>query len=92
MRNNLPKSRPLTNETAIVNLDNKTGSGTHWVCCKKQGNKVSYFNSFGNLRPPKELIKYFGKKTKISYNYRRYQKFNSFNCGHLCLQFLHSNN
>jgi len=32
------------------------------------------------------LIKYLGNK--LNYNYERYQKFNTYNCGHLCLEFL----
>ena len=91
MRDSLPKSGPLYNETAIVNLDSKNNIGSHWVCYKKRGKLVHYFDSFGNLRPPSEIINYFGKDVKIKYNYRRYQKFNSFNCGHLCLEFLLNN-
>lgn len=91
MRNGLPKSGPFINESAIVNLDSKDREGTHWVCYKKRGNHVAYFDSYGNLKPFSELLKYLGPNTKIRYNYRRYQKFNSFNCGHLCLQFLSNN-
>lgn len=87
MRDKLPK-RPLTNETAIVNLDNETGPGTHWVCYIKRGNNVQYFDSFGNLRPPKELLDYFGKEARVFYNYNTYQSFDSVVCGHLCILFL----
>ena len=57
MRDSLPK-KPLINESAIVNLDSTSGPGTHWVCYKKRKNKVKYLDSFGNLKPPNELIKY----------------------------------
>lgn len=53
MKDALPKN-PLLNESAIVNLDNASGEGTHWVCYKKIGNNEYYFDSFGNLRPPTE--------------------------------------
>lgn len=49
--------------------------------------KVFYFDSFGNLRPPKELIKYL-KGCDIYYNRERFQHRNPWNCGHLSLQFL----
>lgn len=62
MRNSLPK-KPFPKELAIVNLDDKNGKGTHWVAYKKYGHRVTYFNSFGDLKPPKELMKYFGKKS-----------------------------
>lgn len=84
------------NETGIVNLDSIFGPGTHWVCYRKRGNIIDYFDSFGNLRPPIELIRYFQssrqKPIKIYYNYNRYQSLNAVNCGHLCLSFLNSNN
>ncbi|XP_034944924.1 uncharacterized protein [Chelonus insularis] len=32
----LPKSSPWKNESAIINLDDKTGPGTHWVAYKKR--------------------------------------------------------
>lgn len=94
MRNALP-SKPNLNESAIVNLDDKDGNGTHWVAYLKRGNKILYFDSFGDLGPPQELVKYFGGKetmtTTILYNTKRFQDFDSHTCGHLCLRFLLSN-
>lgn len=89
MRDTLP-SVPRKYESAIVNLDSHTGGGTHWVSYKKRDNKVYYFDSFGNLAPPLELLRYFGD-CEIYYNYKRKQNFNSVVCGHLCLKFLCSN-
>lgn len=57
MRNTLPKFSNK-NECAIFNLDSSEGHGTHGVAHKKHGNEVEYFDSFGNLKPPKELINY----------------------------------
>lgn len=87
MRDALPNA-PHTNESAIINLDSQYGSGTHWVCYKKRGHLVYYFDSFGNLRPPPELVNYFGPQTRLEYNYKRKQGFDSVICGHLCLKFL----
>lgn len=87
MRDNLPESKPLRNECAIVNLDSSNGPGTHWVAYYKKGSHIEYFDSFGNLQPPNELIDYLGDK--IKYNYIKYQDYNSVNCGHLCLKFLY---
>lgn len=89
MRNALPKN-PKKNECAIVNLDNVNGSGTHWVAYKKVGNSVIYYDSFGNLPPPLELVSYFGKKVIIKYNYKQDQSYTSIKCGHLCLKFLYN--
>ena len=88
MRDTLPKS-PKQTESGVINLDRNIGFGTHWVAYKKIGNKVVYFDSFGNLKPPKEFVKYM-KNVKISYNYDQYQNYGSTNCGHLALAFLYN--
>ena len=86
MRNSLPTDGPKINESAILNLDDVRGRGTHWVAYCKIGKNVNYFDSFGNLKPPKDLLNYLGVDN-IKYNYETYQAFDSFNCGHLCLKF-----
>ena len=87
MRNSLPANGRKSNEAAIINLDNETGPGTHWVAYRKTGRHVIYFDSFGNLKPPKELVNYLGVDL-IHYNYEKFQDYNTFICGHLCLKFL----
>lgn len=89
MRDCLPK-KPYLQECGIVNLDESMGCGTHWVAYYKNHNYKEYFDSFGNLQPPIELIDYL--KYPIQYNYKQKQKFNTFTCGHLCLQFLFDKN
>lgn len=92
MRNTLPKSGPRKNECAIVNLDTNNGAGTHWTAYRKNDSIVNYFDSFGDLPPPIELLKYLRAgptpSKKIMYNIDRQQNFNSVVCGHLCLKFL----
>lgn len=88
MRDTLPLT-PRKNEAGIVNLDVERNRGTHWVAYKKRGNLAEYFDSFGALKPPKELIRYLGDKVKVTYNNDSYQNFNEINCGHLCLEFLY---
>jgi len=57
------------NESGIVNLNNAEGPGTHWVAYAKRSNHAIYFNSFDNLRPPKELVQYLENNvTHIEYN------------------------
>lgn len=90
MRNALPTTRPWINENAIVNLDDESGRGSHWVCYKKRGDLVYYFDGYGNLRPPVELMRYFTSAVDVRYNYERKQPENSVICGHLCLEFLSS--
>lgn len=88
MRNAMPKKGPRKNESAIVNLDDKEGPGTHWVAYEKKNREIIYFDSFGNLYPPQDLIQYFGDGSIIKYNHQNYQKYDTIICGHLCLKFL----
>lgn len=91
MRNNLPK-KPRSNECGIINLDGMEGPGTHWVAYNKKGNRSTYFDSFGNLPPPQELIQYLLCSSNIEYNYTKFQDYNTYVCGHLCLAFLLNKN
>lgn len=88
-RDKLPKKIRKT-ESGVINLDADRGPGTHWVAYKKIGDVVNYFDSYGDLPPPSEAVKYFmsGDPVHILYNHQRYQQFTDYNCGHLCIQFL----
>ena len=88
MRNALPTSGVHRNESGIVNLNDATGPGTHWVAYAKRNNRIVYFESFGNLRPPKKLVRYFENgATTIEYN-RTSQTYDQSFCGQMCLRFL----
>lgn len=91
MRDSLPSSSPRRNECGIINLDTTQGPGTHWVAYKKTGDSILYFDSFGSLKPPIELVQYLGSRCKIKYNSAAYQTYDTINCGHLCLEFLYKN-
>lgn len=91
MRDNLPR-KPCKRECAVVNLDSIMGPGTHWTAYCKRGSEVYYFDSYGNLAPPKELLNYFGSNCKIFYNNLNYQEYGSAVCGQLCIKFLNNFN
>lgn len=55
----------------------------------KKNRCAYYFDSFGNLRPPLELIDYLGSAVNIVYNYKKYQNYDTVICGHLCIRFLY---
>jgi len=80
-------ARPKRIESAIINLDSVKGTSMQWVAYKKIGKQVEYYDSFGNLPPPLEIQKYF-HGCDINFNYNREQRFNTTNCGHLCLKLL----
>lgn len=85
MRDTLPK-RPFKKECGIINLDSSQNPGTHWVAYAKFNKHIEYFDSYGNLKPPEEFIKYIG--SNVFYNYDNEQKRHSYICGHLCINFL----
>lgn len=89
MRDRLPK-RIRTHECGIINQDDDKGEGTHWVGYVKKNRNITYFDSIGQLKPPPEVVKYFrsGGSPIIKYNFTRYQELNTYNCGHLVLEFL----
>jgi len=72
MRDLLPEA-PKSRECGIVSLYNSRWSGTLWVANNKNKNCIHYFDSFWNLQPPREVVKYFGYR--IQYNYDRVQNF-----------------
>ena len=84
LRNTLPK-RPKKNECGILNLDDTSGNGTHWVAWYKNGKNKYYFDSFG-VQPPTELITYLS--SPIHYNTEEIQPRDQVFCGHLCLYVL----
>ena len=87
MRDTLPE-HAQENECCIVNLEPASRPGSHWVAFNKRGKHAHYFDSYGNLRPPSEVLHHLRACRTIRYNYERYQNFDSVICGHLCLQFL----
>lgn len=89
MRNDFP-SRCRKHECGVINLDDKDGIGTHWVAYYRKKNLCIYFDSFGNLQPPLEFFDYIGKNCTVCFNYKVFQRFDTVNCGHLCLQFLYA--
>lgn len=78
---------PWQYEAIIVNLDDVDNPGTHWVAMRKVRDIVIYFDSYGDLPPPKEILHYY-RKYDVFYNHRNYQNNNSVICGQLCLEFL----
>lgn len=63
--------------------------GTHWTALAKINRNAFYFDSFGKLPPPFEVIEYLGDDIHLFYNAKKYQNYGSVICGHLCLRFLY---
>lgn len=76
-------------ECWILNHASSRTNGTHWTALARNRDSAFYFDSFGKLPPPFEVIDYLGDKIKLYYNTKQYQNYGSSICGHLCLRFLY---
>lgn len=85
----LKKGKPTTKECWILNHGSSKTDGTHWTALAKNYNTVYYFDSFGKLAPPLEVLDYLDADVKLYYNSKRYQNYGTTICGHLCLRFLY---
>ena len=70
----------------IVNMQNHTGGGTHWVLLYNcRPSSVIYFDSYGEV-PPTEVQRFMDRTRKRQYiNQEEVQQLNSDWCGWYCL-------
>lgn len=70
----------------VVNLDDRTGPGTHWVVLCIEPDIIFYFDSFG-MPPPTEVINLSGGSYIA--NTSQFQHMDSVLCGYFCIFFAH---
>ena len=83
-RDNLQK---IKDGTYIINLNEYSDIGTHWVALYVQNNDVTYFDSFGVEHIPKEIRTFISNKN-IKTNIFRIQAYHSIMCGFFCIGFI----
>ena len=83
-RDNLPK---IKDGAYVINLDEYSHIGTHWLALYVRNNNITYFDSFGVEHIPKE-IKAFIKNKNIKTNIFRIQAYDSIMCGYFCIGFI----
>ena len=84
-RDNLPNK---TKDGAyVINLDEYSHIGTHWIALYVENNDITYFDSFGVEHIPKEIIKFI-KNKNIKANIFRIQAYDSIMCGYFCIGFI----
>ena len=81
-RDNLPK---IKDGTYIINLDEYSDIGTHWVALYVQNNNVTYFNSFGVEYIPQEIKAFINSNKNITTNIFRIDAYDSIMCGYFCI-------
>ena len=99
-RDGLPKK--IKKECGIINLDDMSGPGTHWVCYRNinwgsaspqnppaaWSGVAEYFDPFG-LIMPNEALEYFNTSGKrIVYSIDEIQNRSTVLCGYWCLYYL----
>ena len=73
----------------LINLDNYSNIGTHWIGLYALNDNFFYFNSFLVEYIPKE-IKKIRDRSLITTNVYRIQAYNSVICEYFCIKFINS--
>ena len=80
-RDNIPKIK------YVINLDECSDIGTHWVALYVKINDVNYSDTFCVEHIPKEIKKFISNKN-IKTNIFRIQAYDSIMCGYFCIGFI----
>ena len=77
----------IKDETCIINLDEHSDIGTHWIVLYVNNKTVTYFDSFGVEHIPKEIKKFINNKN-IKANIFRIQAYDSVMYRYFCSGFI----
>ena len=83
-RDNLPK---IKDGAYVINLDEYESTGIHWIALYVIAENVTYFDSFGVERVPREIKKFIGNKNIIT-NIYRIQARELITCAYFCIGFI----
>ena len=92
-RDNLPNK--IKDGAYVINLDEYSDIGTHWIALYVKNNVVTYFDSFGGEHIPKEIKTFINRPSSsasqngnIKTNVFRIQTYDSIMCGYFCIAFI----
>ena len=71
----------------VINLDEQSDIGTHWIGFYALNNNVTYFDNLGVEHIPKEIKKSVNKSIVVT-NIFRIQTYDSVMCGYFCIGFI----
>ena len=83
-RDNQPK---IKDGAYVINLDEYSDIGIHWISLYVLNNNVTYFDSFGVGNIPQEIKAFIGNKN-IKTNIFRIQSYDSIMSGYFCIGFI----
>ena len=84
-RDNLPYK--MKDGAYVINLDEYSDIGTHWIALYVNKKTATYLNSFGIEYSLKEIKNFISNKNIIS-NMFRIQAYDSVMCGYFCIRFI----
>ena len=84
-RGNLPDK--IKDGAYVINLDEYSDFGTHWIVLYVNTKTVTYFDSFGVEEIPKEIKKFINNKN-IIVNIFRIQAYDSIMFAYFCIGFI----
>ena len=91
-RDNLPK---IKDGAYVINLDEYSDIGTHWVALYVQNSNVTYFNSFGVEYIRKEIKAFINRPSSFASHHKnirtnifRIQAYDSIMCAYFCIGFI----
>ena len=84
-RDNLPDR--IKDGAYVINLDEYSDIGTHWIALYVNNKTVTYFDSFGIEHISKEVKKCVNNKN-ITANIFRIQVYDSVMCRYFCIEFI----
>ena len=84
-RDNLPSK--IKDGAYVINLDEYSDIGIHWIALYVKNNDITYFDSLRVEHIPKE-IKAFVNNKNINTNIFRVQAYDSIMCRYFCIGFI----
>ena len=84
-RDNLPNK--IKDGAYVINLDEYSDIGTHWIALYALNDNVTYFDNFGAEHISKEFEKVINDKN-IQANIYRMQAYDSVMCGYFRIEFI----
>ena len=84
-RDNLPNK--IKDGAYVINLDEYSDIGTHWIALDVKNNDITYFDSFAVEHIPKEITAFI-KNKNVKTNIFRIQAYDSVMCGYFCVGFI----